>query len=116
VNDRDWQVDASVFLPDVLGALQMQAREYRERSKLDTDAHLEVNVPERVAHAAIVEHGSLRAAADSVFNPGSVTIFCQEWRDVQDKINTAYRTALRPFRITPIDVMFRIAVTYGGKS
>jgi hypothetical protein len=101
---------------DFLNALQLQAREYRERNKMDADAHLEVNVPERVAREAIAEHGSLRAAADSVFRPGSVTIFCQEWRDVRDKINTMFQAAPRLFRITPPDVMFRIAVTYGGKS
>jgi cation transport ATPase len=121
VNDRTWQDEAFAFFPeieskishDVLNALQLQAQEYRERNKLKADTHLEVNVPERVAREAIIEHGSLRAAADSVFNPGSVTIFCQEWRDLRDKVNSLFQTGPAPFRVANLNELLRIAVMYG---
>lgn len=68
-------------MDDFLNALAEQARDYRNRMKLDTDAQLEVVVPNWKAVELSCEYGSLRAAADAVFRPGTVRIVDAYWRD-----------------------------------
>lgn len=99
---------------DILTALQFQAAEYRYRNRMTADTHLEVEVPHAEAIKLIAAYGSLRAVADAIFIPGTVTIVNRRWRDVQNKVNSLFQTGPRSYHISnPVD-LFRIAVTHGS--
>lgn len=101
-------------LSDVLGALQLQAQEYRYRMRMHKDTHLDVEVPLRWALRAIAEYGSLRTAADAAFSPGTVTLVCREWRNARDRVNVLFQTAPAPLRLSDPVTLFRIAVGFGS--
>lgn len=100
-------------MDDFIGALQLQAQHYREAYKLEAQAPLELDVPIAWVDQLLATYGSLRWAADAIFDPGTVTITCREWHDLQYKINMMFQLAPPPWRcIDPNDLM-RIAVTCG---
>jgi len=101
-------------LPDVLSALQLQAQEYRYRMRLHKDAPIEVEMPHAWALRAIAAYGSLRAAADAVFLPGTVTLVNRTWRETRDKINMLFLTGPKPFHVSHPDALFWIAVELGS--
>jgi hypothetical protein len=101
-------------LPDILNALQLQAQEYRYRMRLHKDAQIEIEISHVWALRAIAGYGSLRAAADAVFLPGTVTLVNRTWRDTRDKINTLFQTGPKPFHVSDPVALFRIAVGFGS--
>lgn len=80
---------------DFLNALELSARDYRERMKLDTNAPLEVNVPNWKAVELIKEYGSLQAAADAVFRPGTVRIVDVYWRAFCERVQESVNARLQ---------------------
>lgn len=80
---------------DFLNALELTARNYRERMRFDTNVPIEVDVPNWKAVELIEQYGSLQAAADAIFSPGkklgSVRIVDAYWREfceqVQESVN-----------------------------
>lgn len=84
---------------DFLNALELTARDYRERMKLDTNAPLEVDVPNWKAVELIERYGSLQAAADAIFSPGkkpgSVRIIDVYWREFCERVQESVNARLR---------------------
>lgn len=99
---------------DILTALQFQAAEYRYRNRMTADTHLEVEVPHAEAIKLIAAYGSLRAVADAIFIPGTVTIVNRTWRNIQDKINSLFQTGPKPFHVSNLNELTRIAVGSGS--
>ena len=97
----------------MLTALEVQAREYRNRMKLDADAPLEVSVPNWKAVELIKTYGSLQAAADTVFRPGTVCIIDQYWRDwcyeTTQRVNACLARLADLGYFSRIDLLTRIA-------
>lgn len=86
---------------DFLSALEISARDYRERSRLDVDRPLEVDIPNWKAAELIAEYGSLRAAADGVFSPGTVTLVDVYWRDWCAEVTERVNARLARYVPTP---------------
>lgn len=66
---------------DVLSALQLIADDYRNRHKIYTEWPVEVLIPNHLARRLIEGYGSLEAAADATFMPGSVRLVDAYWRE-----------------------------------
>lgn len=81
-------------LSETLSAMQTMAQEYRQRHRLDAQTPMEAVVPHHVAQEAIRRHGSLQAAADTIFDPGTVKIIDQYWQrwcwEMTDRINRRF--------------------------
>lgn len=97
---------------DILSAVRQLAEEYRLRSHMLTGP-IEVDIPYGYVVKLIAAHGSLRAAADATFRPDTVTLTCREWREVQYTANRQVQLMFPHFFVTPVDELFRIAVSYG---
>lgn len=80
---------------DFLNALELTARDYRERMKLNTNAPLEVHVPNWKAVELIERYGSLQAAADAIFSPGTVRIIDVYWREFCERVQESVNARLR---------------------
>lgn len=97
----------------MLNALAIQAREYREVMKLDDSSPLEVFVSNWKAVELIREYGSLRAAADAVFRPGTVNIVDQYWHEwcfqTTQRVNARLATLTDVGYFSQIDLLTRIA-------
>ena len=104
-------------MDDVLNALELQAREYRERMKLDADSPLEVDVPNWKAVELIKQYGSLQAAADAIFRPGTVKIVDRYWRDfcyeATQRVNARLARLADLGYFSRIDELTRIAAGEG---
>lgn len=80
---------------DFLNALELTARDYRERMKLDMDAPLEVNVPNWKAVELIERYGSLQVAAYAIFSPGTVRIVDTYWREFCERVQESVNARLQ---------------------
>lgn len=99
---------------DLVEMIGLQAAEYRRLHKLAETSTIEAVVPLREATRLRAEHGSLRAAADASFNPGSVTLVCHEWRELRDKVNARIDSWPPPWRLGSLYEFTRIALAYGS--
>lgn len=99
---------------DLVEAIELRAAEYRERYRLAADENIEIELSPREALRLRAEHGSLRAAADALFDPGAVTLYCQDWRNTQWLINRAIDGWPPPWRFVPLGELTRIALAYGS--
>jgi hypothetical protein len=78
----------------ILSALQIMAVDYRSNMRMHDKTPLLVTVPNWYAQKLIEHHGSLQAAADSIFIPGTVRIIDAYWEnwcfEMQERINRRF--------------------------
>ncbi len=91
---------------------------YRRSNRLHDDYPIEVFLPDWYARKLIDRHGSLQAAADSVFRPGTVKLINDYWQDHHQKaqINLENRAQLerkRTWFVSDIADLTRIALDAG---
>lgn len=71
---------------DFLAAIQLQAEAYRSAYRLRDDYPVDVYIPDWYARKLVERHGSLQAAADSIFRPGAIKLVNQYWHDRQVEV------------------------------
>jgi hypothetical protein len=60
-----------------LSSIEYMAQQYRESYRLEDTYPVEVYIPNWYAQRLVERHGSLQAAADTAFRPGSVKLVNQ---------------------------------------
>lgn len=95
----------------MMSSIQYMAQEYRYRNRLVDDSPVEVHVPDWYARRLVERYGSLRAAADTVFIPGRVTIVNQYWFERQVEVKENVERQLTQPSACSLDDLTRIALT-----
>lgn len=95
----------------MMSSIAYTAQEYRYRNRLTDDYPVELYVPDWYAQRLVERYGSLRAAADTVFIPGCVTIVNQYWHDRQVEVRENVERKLTQLSTCSLDDLTRIALS-----
>lgn len=95
---------------DILDDVERMAVEYRYRNRLVDDNTIEVNVPHEYAVSLIQRYGSLQAAADAKFRPGTVRIVDSLIVQLQKTANLQMQVMFPPYRVGSVNDWMRIAL------
>jgi hypothetical protein len=93
----------------MMSSIAELARQYREAYRLEDPYPVEVYLPDWYAQRLVERHGSLQAAADSVFRPGSVKLINQYWHDRQVEARENVERKLTQSSACSLEDLMRIA-------
>lgn len=94
----------------MLSSIAEMARQYRETYRLEDVYPVEVYIPDWYARRLVEWHGSLQAAADSAFRPGSVKLVNQYWHDRHVEARENVERKLTQPSACSLDDLTRIAL------
>lgn len=78
-------------MDEMASSIQLLADQYRAAYRMPSPFPLECRIPHHEAEHYIKKYGSLQAAADALFDPGTVKLIDVYWEDwcfeLQERVN-----------------------------